>query len=162
MSRELEVSRSDALALTAEIVRAHVANNQINAADLPGLIQSIFDKLAALAVGEPEPAPVALVPAVPIRRSVNDDYIVCLEDGRRLKVLKRHLMSAYGMTPEQYRARWGLPPDYPMVAPSYAVRRQELAKASGLGRKRPAPTPEAPAPAPAPKKTRARRTPKAA
>ena len=82
-----------------------------------------------------EPAPAELTPAVPIRRSVTDDYIVCLEDGKKLKMLKRHLMTAYEMTPEQYRAKWGLKPDYPMVAPNYALKRQELAKKIGLGRK---------------------------
>ena len=103
------------------------------------MIQTVFDTLTALGTDEPT-TPVALTPAVPIKRSVTDDYIVCLEDGKRLKVLKRHLMTAYGMTPEQYRAKWGLPHDYPMVAPSYAQKRSEFAKAFGLGR-RPARSP---------------------
>ena len=94
----------------------------------------MFDKLSALASDE-APTPVELTPAVPIKRSVTDDYIVCLEDGKKLKMLKRHLMTAYGMTPEEYRAKWGLKPDYPMVAPNYARKRQELAKKIGLGRK---------------------------
>jgi predicted transcriptional regulator len=102
-------------------------------------------------VAEAEPAAAELVPAVPVRRSVTDDYIVCLEDGKKLKTLKRHLMTAYGMTPEQYRAKWGLRADYPMVAPAYSRRRGELAKALGLGRK-----PAAPAPTPRPKRARGR------
>ena len=110
-------------------------------AEVPGLIQTVFDKLTALNQDEAT-EPVALAPAVPIKRSLTDDHIVCLEDGKRLKMLKRHLMTAHGMTPEQYRAKWGLPYDYPMVAPSYARKRQELAKAIGLGRK-PAPEPKA-------------------
>ena len=100
---------------------------------MPALIHSVFDTLAALATHEPAAA--ELTPAVPIKKSVTDDYIVCLEDGKKLKMLKRHLMTAYGMTPEEYRARWGLKPDYPMVAPNYATKRQELAKKIGLGRK---------------------------
>ena len=109
------------------------APGQVSGTDVPGLIQAVFDTLTEFSRDE-EPAP-ALTPAVPIRRSVTDDYIVCLEDGKKLKMLKRHLMTAYGMTPEQYRAKWGLPQDYPMVAPSYAWTRQELAKKIGLGRK---------------------------
>ena len=103
-----------------------------------------YEKLRALSE-EPE-ASVDLVPAVPIRKSVTDDYIVCLEDGKKLKMLKRHLMTAYGLTPEAYRTKWGLRPDYPMVAPSYAAKRQELAKKIGLGRKRTDSAPVAPAP----------------
>ena len=94
----------------------------------------MFDTLNALA-SEEAPTPAELTPAVPIKTSVTDDYIVCLEDGKKLKMLKRHLMTAYGMTPEEYRAKWGLKPDYPMVAPNYAAKRQELAKKIGLGRK---------------------------
>jgi predicted transcriptional regulator len=145
MSSEQTSTRSELLSLTTEIVTAHLSNNP--STDVPGLIQAVFDTLKGLAYGE-EPSPVALTPAVPIRRSVTDDYIVCLEDGKKLKMLKRHLMSAYGMTTDQYRAKWGLPYDYPMVAPSYAAKRRELAKAIGLGRK------PAPAPAPAPKRRR--------
>ena len=119
-------------------------------AEVPGLIQAVFDKLTVLSKDEAT-EPVALAPAVPIRRSVTDDYIICLEDGKRLKILKRHLMTAYDMTPEQYRAKWGLPHDFPMVAPSYSRRRQEMAKAIGLGRK------PAPKPAPEPRARRTRR-----
>jgi len=99
-----------------------------------GLIQSVYSKLSELAQGEEAPS-VELTPAVPVKKSVTDDYIVCLEDGKKLKMLKRHLMTSYGMTPEEYRAKWGLKADYPMVAPNYAAKRQELAKKIGLGRK---------------------------
>jgi predicted transcriptional regulator len=154
MSQDNAVSRSELLALTGEIVSAHVANNGVARDEVAPLIQSVFDKLNALASDE-EPASVELTPAVPIRRSVTDDYIVCLEDGKKLKMLKRHLMTAYTMTPEEYRAKWGLKPDYPMVAPNYAQKRQELARKIGLGRK-PRVDPQ-----PAPKATRSRRKPAA-
>ncbi len=147
MSEEDTISRGELLALTAEIVSSHVANNTVGHSEVPELIQSIYGKLSEIASGETE-ASVELTPAVPIRKSVTDDYIICLEDGKKLKMLKRHLMTAYGMTPEEYRAKWGLRPDYPMVAPSYALKRQELAKKIGLGRK--------PAAAPAPTRSRAR------
>jgi predicted transcriptional regulator len=133
MTEEQTTNRAEILTLTTEIVTAHVSNNSTGRETLPELIQAVFDKLSALA--SDEPAPTELTPAVPIRKSVTDDYIVCLEDGRKLKMLKRHLMTAYGMTPEEYRARWGLKGDYPMVAPAYARKRQELAKKIGLGRK---------------------------
>jgi predicted transcriptional regulator len=139
MPGEQAATRSEILASAVEIVAAHLSNNALSGAEVPGLIQAVFEKLEALTHDEAE-VPAILTPAVPIRRSVTEDYLVCLEDGKKLKMLKRHLQSAYGMTPEQYRARWGLPPDYPMVAPSYSRKRQELAKAIGLGR-RPAPTP---------------------
>jgi predicted transcriptional regulator len=154
MSQDNAVSRSELLALTGEIVSAHAANNAVARDEVAPLIQSVFDKLNALASDE-EPASVELTPAVPIRRSVTDDYIVCLEDGKKLKMLKRHLMTAYSMTPEEYRAKWGLKPDYPMVAPNYAQKRQELARKIGLGRK-PRVDPQ-----PAPKATRSRRKPAA-
>jgi predicted transcriptional regulator len=154
MSLDNAVSRSELLALTGEIVSAHVANNAVARDEVAPLIQSVFDKLNALASDE-EPATVELTPAVPIRRSVTDDYIVCLEDGKKLKMLKRHLMTAYSMTPGEYRAKWGLKPDYPMVAPNYALKRQELARKIGLGRK-PRVDPQ-----PAPKATRSRRKPAA-
>ena len=130
---EDDTTRADLLSLTTEIVAAYVGNNTVDGSDVASLIQSVHDKLAAL--GSDEPAPTELTPAVPIRRSVTDDYIICLEDGKKLKMLKRHLMTAYGMTPEAYRAKWGLKADYPMVAPSYSATRQKLAKAIGLGRK---------------------------
>ncbi|MFT9453865.1 MucR family transcriptional regulator [Komagataeibacter saccharivorans] len=121
------------LELTAQVVSAHVSNNSVAATDLPELIRNVYQALAT--VGQPVEEPEKLQPAVPIRRSVFPDYIICLEDGKKLKMLKRHLHSAYGMTPEQYRERWGLPPEYPMVAPSYAERRSSLAREIGLGRK---------------------------
>jgi predicted transcriptional regulator len=151
MSEDQTINRAEILALTTEIVSSHVSNNSTGQENLAELIQSVFDKLTALA--SDEPAPTELTPAVPIRKSVTDDYIVCLEDGKKLKMLKRHLMTAYGMTPEEYRARWGLKADYPMVAPNYAKKRQELAKKIGLGRK---PRVVEPEPAPAPKARRSR------
>ena len=151
------IDRSELLALTAEIVSAHVGNNAVSGGDVAGLIQSVFDTLSGL--GSEEAAPAALTPAVPIKRSVTDDYIICLEDGKKLKMLKRHLMTAYGMTPEEYRAKWGLKADYPMVAPNYALKRQELAKKIGLGRKprvvEPVPAPKAAARKPRAKKVAA-------
>jgi predicted transcriptional regulator len=139
MEEKSTTGRGELLALTVEIVSAHVAANAVAAGELGDLIGAVFGKLNALA-SEEELAAADLVPAVPIKRSVTDDYIVCLEDGKKLKMLKRHLMTSYDMTPEQYRAKWGLKPGYPMVAPNYAAKRQELAKKIGLGRK-PAPAP---------------------
>ena len=133
MTEEQTIGRGEILALTTEIVSAHVANNPVVQNDVAELIQSVFTKLSELATGE-EQSPIELTPAVPIKKSITDDYIICLEDGKKLKMLKRHLMTAYGMTPEEYRAKWGLKPDYPMVAPNYALKRQELAKKIGLGR----------------------------
>ena len=135
MSEGNTISRSELLALTGEIVSAHLANNAVARDEVAPLIQSVFDKLSTLASDE-APSSVELTPAVPIRRSVTDDYIVCLEDGKKLKMLKRHLMTAYNMTPEEYRAKWNLGPDYPMVAPNYAATRSALAKSLGLGRKK--------------------------
>lgn len=123
------------IALTASIVSAYVTRNNLPTADLPRLIASTHVALASLAAS---PAPVAsepLVPAVPIRKSVTPDAIICLEDGRAFKSLKRHLSASYGLTPDQYRAKWNLPADYPMVAPNYAEARSALAKSMGLGRK---------------------------
>ena len=123
------------ITLTADIVSAHVSNNSVAVSDLPALIQNVHSALTGL--GQPAPAPeVKLEPAVSVRASVKPDYIVCLEDGKKLKMLKRHLMTHYQMTPEQYRAKWSLPADYPMVAPSYAEQRRTLAKKIGLGTKR--------------------------
>jgi predicted transcriptional regulator len=131
--------KSELLALTAEIVAAHVSNNKLEAAELPGLIRQVYGTLVG--IDGSVPAAVAgpaekLQPAVPVKKSVTPEYIVCLEDGQKLKMLKRHLMSHYNMTPEQYRERWGLPADYPMVAPNYALQRQVLAKKIGLGKGR--------------------------
>ncbi|MCI4664651.1 MAG: MucR family transcriptional regulator [Neomegalonema sp.] len=127
---------NDLLQLTSTIVSSHVSNNPVAQTDLPPLIKSVFSTLQELSVEEPEEPEEELKPAVPIKKSVTNDYIVCLEDGKQLKMLKRHLKSAYNMTPEEYRQRWSLPADYPMVAPSYAQKRQELAKKIGLGRNR--------------------------
>jgi predicted transcriptional regulator len=149
MPGDQKTGGSEILALTSQIVSAHVSNNAVAREGLAQLIQSVFEKLNALA--KEEPASVVLTPAVPIRRSVTDDYIVCLEDGLKLKSLKRHLRTYHDMTPAEYRAKWGLRPDYPMVAPSYARKRQELAKQSGLGR-----WPRGTPPAPKPKLRRAR------
>ena len=119
--------------LTADIVAAHVSNNSVAVSDVATLIGNVHSALAGLSTGSA--APVAPPePAVPIRLSVKKDYIVCLDDGKKLKMLKRHLMTHYGMTPDDYRAKWGLPADYPMVAPAYAETRRVLAKAIGLGR----------------------------
>lgn len=129
--------RETLITLTSDIVAAHVSNNSVAVGDLPTLISNVYSALAGINTTEPaaEPAP---EPAVSIRASVKNDHIVCLEDGKKLKMLKRHLATRYNMTPEQYRARWNLPADYPMVAPAYAEKRRELAKKIGLGRK-PAP-----------------------
>ncbi len=121
------------LGLTAQIVAAHVSNNPVSPDSLPSLIQEVYKTLAG--VGREPTEPERPQPAVPVKRSVFPDYIVCLEDGKKLKMLKRHLKTAYNMTPEQYRDRWGLTPDYPMVAPSYARHRSSLAKKIGLGTK---------------------------
>jgi len=150
MSEDMSVDRSGLLALTAEIVAAHVGNNVVARSEVAALIQAVFDKLSRLAAGEPL-TPVELTPAVPIRRSVTDDHIVCLEDGKKMKMLKRHLMTEHGLTPDDYREKWGLKRDYPMVAPSYSAQRQVLAKQIGLGRK---PAPQAPAPEAKPKRRR--------
>ena len=124
---------NDLLTFTTQIVAAHVANNTVAVTDLPQLIQEVFKTLAN--VGN-APAPAERPqPAVPIKKSVTPDYIICLEDGKKLKMLKRHLKTAYNMTPEEYRERWGLPADYPMVAPNYALHRSSLAKKIGLGTK---------------------------
>lgn len=118
--------------LTAEIVSAHVSRNTISTADLTILMQSVYAALSALG-REPAAPPSRPYPAVPIKRSVASDYLICLEDGKKLKMLRRHLRTAFNMTPDQYRLRWGLPSTYPMVAPNYAKERSRLAKAIGLG-----------------------------
>ena len=123
------------ITLTADIVAAHVSNNSVSVNDLPLLISNVHGALATLTGNSAAPE-VRLEPKVPIRSSVKPDYIVCLEDGKRLKMLKRHLMTHYQMTPDQYRQKWGLPSDYPMVSPNYAEQRRALAKSIGLGTKR--------------------------
>jgi predicted transcriptional regulator len=125
-------NREDLLALTTEIVSAYLANNTLPTAEIPAVIEQVFKTLAnvntdsAISADRPQPA-------VPIKKSVTPDFIICLEDGKKLKMLKRHLKTAYNMTPEDYRERWGLPADYPMVAPNYAKQRSKLAKDIGLG-----------------------------
>ena len=132
---DLEGGEDTLLTLTADIVAAHVSNNSVAVNDLPNLIQNVHSALAGIsgASSAPEPKP---EPKVSIRSSVKPDFIVCLEDGKKLKMLKRHLMTHYGMTPDQYRQKWGLASDYPMVAPNYAEQRRTLAKSIGLGTKR--------------------------
>ena len=122
------------ITLTSDIVAAHVSNNNGNGEELPSLITSVYGALAGLG-NAPAPVEARPEPAVTVRASIKPDYIVCLEDGKKLKMLKRHLMTHYNLTPEQYRQRWNLPADYPMVAPNYAEKRRELAKKIGLGRK---------------------------
>lgn len=158
MSEAQAIDKGELLALTSEIVSSHVANNTVEKGDLVELIQSVYGKLNDIASGEDEKKQ-NLTPAVPVKKSVTADHIICLEDGKKLKMLKRHLMTAYGLTPDEYRAKWGLPSDYPMVAPNYAAKRQELAKKIGLGRKPKTATAAAKAPAKkaAPKKRAAPR-----
>lgn len=146
-------SNFDLVELTADVVSAYVSNNPVPVLELPALITQVHQSLATLGSAK---APVAdeekPVPAVPVKKSVTPDFIICLEDGKKFKSLKRHLTTHYNMTPEDYRAKWHLPRDYPMVAPNYAAQRSALALASGLGRK------GAPAPA-APRKARAAKAP---
>jgi predicted transcriptional regulator len=130
------VSRNDALRMSSDIVGAFVSRNAVSVNDLQNLIGEVFKSVDALRRGAaaPAPAPPRPKPAVPITRSVQHDYIVCLEDGQRLKMLKRYLRSRFDLSPEEYRRRWGLPADYPMVAPAYAERRSAFAKKIGLGK----------------------------
>ena len=137
------------LELVADIVSAFISNNSVPASELPALIDSVHTALNRVGSGSTQPpAEEPKAPAVPIKKSVQPDYIVCLDDGKRFKSLKRHLRTVYNMTPDQYRAKWGLRPDYPMVAPNYAAARSQLAKQIGLGARRrktePEPAPKAP------------------
>ncbi len=133
---QTRVSNSDILKMAVEIVSAYVSNNDVNTSQVPELINTIYSSLhnlnGSISVNETE----TLKPAVSVRRSINPDYIICLEDGKKLKMLKRHLRASYGITPDEYRAKWGLPADYPMVAPNYAEQRSNFAKKIGLGRKK--------------------------
>lgn len=124
------------LELTTKIVSAHVSNNNVDMADLPQLIKQVYGTLTNMHVDAPQDEMQHLSPAVPIKKSIFPEYIVCLEDGKKLKMLKRHLKTSYNLSPEQYRERWSLPNDYPMVAPNYAKRRSTLAKEIGLGTRR--------------------------
>jgi predicted transcriptional regulator len=126
-------AKSEVIEMTAEIVAAYVENNTISTTDLPALIQSVHRALTGIASGAEAVEVAPKEPAVPIRRSITPDHLVCLEDGRKFKSLKRHLRTKYNMSPEDYRAKWGLAKDYPMVAPNYAKARSELAKQMGLG-----------------------------
>ncbi len=146
-----DASRSDLAQLAAQIVVAYVGNNQLERTALAGLIASVMDGLSRTSSGEAKPAEeTAPVPAVAVKKSITDDFIVCLEDGKKFKSLRRHLATRYGLSPDEYRRKWGLPADYPMVAPNYAAARSALARASGLGQKRKAvaPPPEPVAPSP--------------
>ena len=122
--------------LTVEIVAAYVSNNSVSAGDIPNLISQVHSALVRVSGGQSDSAPEPLKPAVSLKKSITPEYLICLEDGKKFKSLKRHLRTQYNMTPEQYRDKWGLPPDYPMVAPSYAAARSQLAKQMGLGQQR--------------------------
>ena len=124
------------IGLTANIVSAYVSNNTVPTADIPALINQIHGALLRVTSGRSEASSAPLKPAVPVKRSITADHLVCLEDGKKFKSLKRHLRTQYGMTPEQYREKWGLALDYPMVAPNYAAARSQLAKQMGLGQQR--------------------------
>lgn len=127
-----EISREDLLVLTTDIVSSYLSNNSVSADDIPGLIDVVYKSLSTVDGSERQMAD-RPQPAVPIKRSITPDFLICLEDGKKLKMLKRHLKTAYNMSPEEYRERWGLPADYPMVAPNYAEKRSKLAKDIGLG-----------------------------
>ena len=129
-----KTAEDDLLRMTAEVVSAYVSNNTLATAQLADVIQAVYNSLRGLEGQVAEPTAEPLKPAVPIKRSVTPDYLICLEDGKKLKMLKRHLRSTYNLTPDEYRAKWSLPPDYPMVAPKYAEQRSEVAKKLGLGR----------------------------
>ena len=122
--------------IAADIVAAYVSNNSIAAADLPQLISQVHSALVKVSTGVEEPKAVEITPAVSIKKSITPDYIICLEDGKKFKSLKRHLRTQYNMSPDEYRVKWGLPADYPMVAPAYAEARSRLAKEMGLGQRR--------------------------
>jgi predicted transcriptional regulator len=130
--KDNSLNPEELLSLTSDIVAAHVSNNTVAVSDLPGLIEQVYKTLSGVG-GTGDAAADRPTPAVPIKKSITPDFIICLEDGKKLKMLKRHLKTAYDMTPDDYRERWGLPSDYPMVAPNYAKQRSSLAKAIGLG-----------------------------
>jgi predicted transcriptional regulator len=133
---EENLEKTELVELTAEIVSAYVSNNTVVATDLPGVIQNVFDALSRASSTTGPTLREELRPAVPVKKSVTPEYIVCLEDGKKFKSLKRHLRTHYNLTPEDYREKWGLPHDYPMVAPNYAAARSDLAKRMGLGQRR--------------------------
>ena len=138
MDREApaKTSHAEILRMTTDIVSAYVSHNELAGSQIPDVIRSVYGTLNAQRTGDGSGAQVAQKPVVSIRRSVTPDYIICLEDGKKLKMLKRHLRTTYNLTPEEYRAKWGLPADYPMVSPNYAAQRSAFAKKIGLGRKR--------------------------
>lgn len=125
--------KAEIIEMTTDIVSSYVSNNTVSPADLPGLIQNVHRALATVSTGMDAAAPAPKDPAVPVKKSITPDFLICLEDGRKFKSLKRHLRTKYNMSPEEYRAKWGLPKDYPMVAPNYAKARSDLAKQMGLG-----------------------------
>ncbi|MDE1147914.1 MAG: MucR family transcriptional regulator [Azospirillaceae bacterium] len=129
-----DLRTSQLLRMTSEIVSAYVGKNALPAQQIPEIISTVYNSLSGLDTPQVEVQAEPQRPAVPVRKSVTPEYIVCLEDGKKLKMLKRHLRSTYNMTPDEYRAKWGLPPDYPMVAPNYAAQRSEFAKKIGLGK----------------------------
>ena len=129
-----KVAEEELLRMTTDVVAAYVRNNTLPTGQLAEVIHAVYNSLRGLEGQAIEPQPEPLKPAVPVRKSITPDYLVCLEDGKKLKMLKRHLRSTYNMTPDEYRAKWGLAPDYPMVAPNYAEQRSEFAKKIGLGR----------------------------
>jgi predicted transcriptional regulator len=122
--------------LTADIVSAYVSNNSVSAGEIPSLINQVHAALVRVSAGQSDAQPEPLKPAISVKKSITPDHLVCLEDGKKFKSLKRHLRTQYNMTPETYREKWGLPPDYPMVAPNYAAARSQLAKQMGLGQQR--------------------------
>jgi predicted transcriptional regulator len=137
--KKMSTNTTNFIELAAEIVSAYVSNNSVPASDLPSLIGDVHAALHRITAGPAAPVEVIaepLKPAVPVKKSVTNEYIICLEDGKKFKSLKRHLRTQYGLSPEQYRERWGLAPDYPMVAPNYAAARSRLAKEMGLGQQR--------------------------
>ncbi|MBS9478804.1 MucR family transcriptional regulator [Ancylobacter radicis] len=134
MSDTLDVANY--IELAADIVSAYVSKNTVPANELPNLLHDVHSALQRVTKGEAEPAAEPLKPAVPVKKSIAPDFLICLEDGKKFKSLKRHLRTQYNLTPEQYREKWGLPADYPMVAPNYAAARSALAKEMGLGQQR--------------------------
>lgn len=140
-----EINEHELITLVGDIVSAFVSNNSVHASDLPQLIDVVHTSLKTIVAPKPEPVAPVQAPAVPVKKSITDDYLICLEDGKKFKSLKRHLQQAFGLSPEEYRSKWGLARDYPMVAPGYAAKRSQLAKESGLGsdRRKPAAPPPA-------------------
>jgi len=138
-SEDVALSNPNLIEYASTIVQAYVGNNRASASELAGLIKDVHTTLAGLAGSGGEPAVTAQKPAVPVKKSITADYVICLEDGKKLKMLKRYLRTRYGLTTDEYRTKWGLPADYPMTAPNYSTRRSEFAKKTGLGRKPRAP-----------------------